>query len=76
VLDSPFCYVPTDVIVPGALAVGDLPDIVSALAPIPLRLEAQNDGRNRIIAPADADRSIESPGADVARWIATSLREV
>ncbi len=46
VLDSPFAYVPHDIIVPGALAAGDLCDLAAALAPTPLRMEALVDGRN------------------------------
>jgi cephalosporin-C deacetylase-like acetyl esterase len=53
ILDSPFCYVPHDVIVPGALTAGDLGDVAAALAPRPLRLEALVDGLNRR-APAAA----------------------
>jgi hypothetical protein len=52
ILDAPAFYVPHDAIVPGVLEVADLPDLSAALAPMPLRLEAFVDGRNR---PADAD---------------------
>jgi dienelactone hydrolase len=47
VLNSPFVYVPHDVIVPGALTAGDLCDVAAALSPRPLRLEALVDGQNR-----------------------------
>jgi cephalosporin-C deacetylase-like acetyl esterase len=47
ILNSPFCYVPHDIIVPGALTAGDLCDVAAALAPRPLRLEALVDGLNR-----------------------------
>jgi dienelactone hydrolase len=47
VLRSPFCYLPHDVIVPGALTVGDLCDVAAALAPRPLHLERLVDGLNR-----------------------------
>ncbi len=46
ILRDRFCYVPHDVIVPGALTAGDLCDIAAALAPHPLRIEAPVDGRN------------------------------
>jgi hypothetical protein len=49
-LDSPFCYVPHDAVVPGALTAGDLCDIAAALAPRPLRLARLVDGRNRGVA--------------------------
>jgi hypothetical protein len=45
-LQSPFCYVPHDVVVPGALTAGDLCDVAAALAPRPLRLEGLVDGLN------------------------------
>jgi hypothetical protein len=51
-LQSPFCYVPHDALVPGALTAGDLCDVAAALAPRPLRLEGLVDGRNREV-PAD-----------------------
>ncbi len=70
-LDSPFVYVPHDVLVPGALTAGDLCDVTAALAPRPLRLEGLVDGRNRresaevlkeIYAPARAVyRAAEAP---------------
>ena len=47
VLRSPFCYVPHDVIIPGALTAGDLGDVAAVLAPRPLRLEGSVDGLNR-----------------------------
>jgi hypothetical protein len=50
VLQSPFCYVPHDAIVPGALTAGDLADVAAALAPRPLRLEGLVDGRNRQVS--------------------------
>jgi hypothetical protein len=50
VLQSPFCYVPHDVIVPGALTSGDLGDVAAALSPRPLRLEGMVDGLNRSVS--------------------------
>jgi cephalosporin-C deacetylase-like acetyl esterase len=47
VLDSPFVYVPHDFVIPGALTVGDLPDIATAIAPASVRVEAVVDGTNR-----------------------------
>jgi cephalosporin-C deacetylase-like acetyl esterase len=47
ILDSPFCYVPHDALVPGALKSGDLCDVASALAPRSLRMEGLVDGLNR-----------------------------
>jgi hypothetical protein len=51
-LQSPFCYLPHDVVVPGALTAGDLCDVAAALTPRPLRLAGLVDGRNRLV-PAD-----------------------
>ena len=45
-LDSAFCYVPHDCIVPGALTAGDLCDVAAALAPRPLRLRGLVSGFN------------------------------
>ncbi len=47
ILDAPAFYVPHDAVVPAALTVSDLSDLAAALAPMPLRLEAFVDGRNR-----------------------------
>jgi hypothetical protein len=52
-LESPFLYVPHDVVVPGALTAGDLGDVAAALAPRPLRMGSLVDGQNRRV-PADA----------------------
>jgi hypothetical protein len=51
-LESPFCYVPHDSIVPGALTAGDLCDVAASLVPRPLRMEALVDCLNRKV-PAD-----------------------
>jgi hypothetical protein len=47
VLHGQFCYLPHDVVVPGALTTGDLPEVAALLAPRPLRLEGLVDGTNR-----------------------------
>jgi cephalosporin-C deacetylase-like acetyl esterase len=52
-LDSPFCYFPHDVVVPGVLTSGDLCDVAAALAPRPLRLEGLVNGLNQLVAEAD-----------------------
>jgi hypothetical protein len=59
-LQSPFCYVPHDAVVPGALTAGDLCDVAAALAPRPLRLAGLVDGRNRRV-PADRLAGIFAP---------------
>jgi dienelactone hydrolase len=57
VLDAPAFYVPHDVIVPGALEAGDISDLVSAVAPRPMRVEALVDGRNRPAARNSVDKA-------------------
>ncbi len=59
VLESPFCYVPHDVMVPGVLKVGDLCDVAAALAPRALRMEALVDGRNRLATAARLAHSFQ-----------------
>jgi cephalosporin-C deacetylase-like acetyl esterase len=49
ILEDAFSYVPGDVIVPGILQVGDLPDVMAAIAPRPLLLQRLIDGKNRIV---------------------------
>lgn len=51
-LHSPFCYVPHDALVPGALTAGDLSDVAAVLAPTALRLDNLVDGLNREV-PAE-----------------------
>jgi cephalosporin-C deacetylase-like acetyl esterase len=46
-LQSPFCYVPHDAVIPGALTEGDLCDLAAVLAPCPLWMDGLVDGRNR-----------------------------
>lgn len=53
VLESPFCFVPHDVVVPGVLTVGDLCDVAAALAPRAVCLEGMVDGLNRIVPDAE-----------------------
>ncbi|MEX2027760.1 MAG: hypothetical protein WEH44_10665, partial [Pirellulaceae bacterium] len=49
VLESPFVQLPHDCVVPGVFETGDLPELVAALAPRPIRLEGLVDGVNRIV---------------------------
>ncbi|HPD15984.1 MAG TPA: acetylxylan esterase [Planctomycetota bacterium] len=58
-LCSPFVYVPHDIIVPGALTVGDLADVAAALAPLPLRFEGLVDGRNCAVSEPELRRWFE-----------------
>jgi len=89
-LESPFVYVPHDVIIPGALTAGDLADLAAALAPRPLQLAELVDGQNRrvtadeaaaVLEPVrreygtNADRRLSLPGPD-AESVAPWLRQV
>jgi cephalosporin-C deacetylase-like acetyl esterase len=66
--DSPYVYVPHDVIIPGAIPAGDLPSVVDALAPRKVRLVNQVDGQNRLIKPEEPEES--SPAA----WLKEALK--
>ncbi len=57
VLEDRFCYVPLDVVVPGILEAGDIPDVVAALGPRAL-VEGSLDGRNRPIKPGMGGQAI------------------
>jgi hypothetical protein len=54
-LDEPFFYQPADSIIPGLLSVADLCDLVAALAPRPLLMEALVDGCNRRASRAQVE---------------------
>jgi len=58
-LDGQFCHVPHDTVVPGAVTVGDLPQILAALAPRPVRLQNLVEGRNRKLLPEITAKSLE-----------------
>jgi hypothetical protein len=58
-LQSPFCYVPHDALIPGALTLGDLGDVAAALAPTPLRLEGLVDGLNREVSADSMAKALE-----------------
>jgi hypothetical protein len=47
VLDDRFTYVPLDIVVPGILEAGDLPDMVAAISPRPVLIQAAVNGRNQ-----------------------------
>ena len=49
ILEDNFTYVPSDIIVPEILKVGDISDICASLAPKPLLVEGCVDGRNFIV---------------------------
>jgi hypothetical protein len=51
VLDRPMVLVPSDVVVPGIVAAGDLPELVAQLAPCAIAMRDTVDGCNRPVAP-------------------------
>jgi hypothetical protein len=58
-LQSPFVYVPHDVIVPGALTAGDLCDVAAALAPRPLWFTGLVDGLDRRVDAGQMAKALE-----------------
>jgi hypothetical protein len=66
VLSDRFTYVPLDVIVPGMLEAGDIPDIAASLAPRPLLAGASVDGRNCPVGP-------DLPPQRVSTWLVEQL---
>lgn len=77
ILDSPFCYVPYDTILPGALTIGDLGDVAAMLAPRPVLLEELVDGWNRRV-PEEAVKKLYGSATvaadgDSAAWMLRAL---
>lgn len=60
VVAEQFVYIPHDVVIPGVLTFGDLPDLAAAVAPRPLRLDDLVDGFNRLRSAGDM-RTIHQP---------------
>jgi hypothetical protein len=59
VLESPFCYVPHDALVPDVFEAGDLCDLAAGIAPRGLRLENLVDGLNRRAASDRVSKTYE-----------------
>jgi hypothetical protein len=68
VLESRFTYVPLEVIVPGILEAGDIPDLTRAFAPRPVLIAGAVDGRNQPVGDQESDP------ASVAAWLLNQLR--
>jgi hypothetical protein len=62
-LHSPFCYVPYDVLVPGALTAGDLGTLAATLSPRPLWLANLVDGLNRQVTGEALSRNLDQVSA-------------
>ena len=58
-IDSPYCFVPTDWIVPGLLDTCEIDDLVAAIAPRAVYLDALIDGRNRPLGKTDLESGFE-----------------
>ena len=56
-LQSPFCYLPHDAVIPGCLTHGDLPDLAAALAPRKVWMHEPVDACNRAISKSAAEKS-------------------
>lgn len=67
VLSDRFTYVPQDVIVPGILEAGDIPDVAASIAPRAVLLEGCVDGRNRVVDEQ------EPTATQVAVWLSGEL---
>jgi dienelactone hydrolase len=59
-LDGPRVLLPHDAIVPGWLALGDVPELIAALAPRPVHLAASVDAQNRPLSGDQLGESLTS----------------
>ncbi|MBC7852460.1 MAG: acetylxylan esterase [Pirellulaceae bacterium] len=66
--ESPYVYVPHDVIIPGAIPFGDLPVVMEVLSSRKIRFSRQVDGQNRLVKPEEGDEP--SPAA----WLKEALK--
>jgi dienelactone hydrolase len=66
-LDEPFVYQPADSIIRGLPRIADLPDMASALAPRPLRMESLVDGCNRQVSRKQAEKTYHLARAAYAK---------
>lgn len=72
-LESPFVYVPHDVIVAGALTAGDICDLAAALAPRPLQLADLVDGGNRGLSAEETALAFSPVNASYGPEAASTL---
>ena len=71
-LQSPFCYLPHDALIPGVLTMGDLAEVARALAPRSLRMEDLVDGLNREVPAESLTNTLESARAAYRSYSAES----
>ncbi len=69
ILDSPYCFVPHDAVIPGVLLVDDVYTLGSANKKLALRKEGRVDGLNRRVD----QKELASPG-EVAAWLTQQLK--
>ncbi len=67
ILDSPFCYLPHDIVVPGTLTAGDLPLLAAALSSSPVRLEGLVDGALNLRVPLREVKDVYASGLKTGR---------
>lgn len=60
-LGSPYVYVPHDIIIPGAIPIGDLLVVMEVLASRKVRLSRQVDGQNRLVKEKEPEE--QAPAA-------------
>jgi cephalosporin-C deacetylase-like acetyl esterase len=70
VLESPFTYIPSDVIVPGISEAGDIADVAAAVAPKALLIEEPINGRNRPLGQPELERALAPSGRTTVRSVA------
>lgn len=58
ILEDQFTYVPSDVVVPGIVDVGDVADAVAAMSPKALLVEEPINGRNRLLTQPELERTL------------------
>lgn len=75
-LARPFCHFPHDVVVPRVLTVGDVPDVVAALAPRPVRVDALVNGLNRKAAAEEVAKTYAAAREAYNRGKANSALEM
>jgi dienelactone hydrolase len=63
-LESPFCYVPFDAVVPGGAKLTDLPETVALLPVRSIRLENLVDGWNRLVPKEEATKAYTPAALD------------
>ena len=78
VLESPFVYIPHDVVIPGAIPAGDLPDVAAALQ-VQGHFDQMVDGDNQLASAesvypsGNAHLSFSDIKMNAADWLVSVL---